>query len=140
MAHRTTASSGWVPHLKKHAQDGDGAGFVFLLKCRTFELWTYDHDASVSPQHAPGVRPPLADAPTPDSRGRPHAQGAAALAGACVSIRGLGVQTARSAMVQFRELLCNEQTVTDFQQQVEDLIAVAAVWISEGSHEYTDSI
>jgi hypothetical protein len=34
---------------QKHAQDG---GFVLLLKCRTFELWTYDPDASVFPQHA----------------------------------------------------------------------------------------
>ncbi|KAJ7847447.1 hypothetical protein B0H14DRAFT_3453735 [Mycena olivaceomarginata] len=124
---------------QKHAQDRDGTGFVFLLKYRTFELWTYDPDTSVSLQHAPRVRPPLAE----DSQGHPHAQGAAALPDACVSIHGLGVQTARSAMVQFQELLCNEHTVTDFQQQVEDLVAVAApfaVWISEGSHEYTDSI
>jgi hypothetical protein len=59
----------------KHTQDGDGAGFVFLLKYRTFELWTYDPDTSVSLQHAPRVRPPLAE----DSRRHSHAQGAAAL-------------------------------------------------------------
>ncbi|KAJ7853319.1 hypothetical protein B0H14DRAFT_2758556 [Mycena olivaceomarginata] len=73
---------------QKPAQDGDGAGFVFLLNCRTFELWTYDPDASASPQNAPSTIQELvllvAAAPTPAGvpmlKLEPDPDGAAALA------------------------------------------------------------
>ncbi|KAJ7304519.1 hypothetical protein DFH08DRAFT_945155 [Mycena albidolilacea] len=73
---------------QKPAQDGDGAGFVFLLNCRTFELWTYDPDVSTSPQNAPSTIQELvllvAAAPTPAGvpmlKLEPDPEGEAALA------------------------------------------------------------